>query len=286
MDKQIIRKINDLKNDRIHGANQLSIKALNILNLAIKETRADTIGNFVNEIETIATVIIKARSNMTSIANYISQLLNQIMVVSCAQKQLDYVKNIALIKANELIKYAREAALKAAEHGAEMITDQDTVITCSYSSTVCLTFEIAKKNELKFHVIIAESRYKEKAYGEISAKHLRQYQIPITIINDEDINKHVSRTNKVLTGADTILADGSVINGTPTCRLAQAASTANIPFYPICETAKINVKNINYKQLALEPGFDVIPSNLITAIVTEAGVIEPHDIANYIPRYQ
>lgn len=284
MDKQIIQKIKDLKNDRIHGANWLSIQALNILNLAIKETQADTVGNFVNEIKTIATAIIKARPSMTSIANYISQFLNQIIIVSQGQKQLDYVKNAAQVKTNEIIKYAKEAALKAAEHGAKMITDQDTIITCSYSSTVCKTFKIAKEKDLKFQVIIAESRDKDKSYGEISAKQLRQYQIPIIIINDEDVNKYVYKANKAFIGADTILDDGSVINGTPTCRLAQAASTAKIPFYSICETAKFYAKNIGDERPALEPGFEVIPSHLITAIITETGIIKPGHIINKISR--
>jgi translation initiation factor 2B subunit (eIF-2B alpha/beta/delta family) len=86
-------------------------------------------------------------------------------------------------------------------------------------------------------------------------------------------------------GADTILADGSLINGTSTYRLAQAASLANIPFYCICETAKFDYQNPDRKQPELEPGFELILSSLITAIITETGMIKPSDVANYIPMY-
>lgn len=284
MNPEIAQKINELANDRLHGANWLSIQAINTLNLAIKKSQTDNVADFVNEIKMTAAAITKARPNMISIANYTSQLLNQIIIVSQHQKRLDYIKDAAQVKANELIKFARESSLKAAEYGAEIITDRDTIITCSYSSTVCKTVEIAKGRAIKFQVIIAESRYKDKAYGEISAEQLNQYQIPATLIHDEDINRYAYKANKALAGADTILADGCLINGTPTYRLAQAASEAKIPFYCICETTKFDAQNSRRRQPELEPGFDLIPSGLITGIMTEAGMIKPGNVANYVSR--
>jgi translation initiation factor 2B subunit (eIF-2B alpha/beta/delta family) len=285
MNPEIAQKINELKNDRLHGASWLSVQAINLLSLTVKASQADTIADFLNELKMIAAAIIESRPNMTSIANYTSQFLNQLINLSQSQKHLDYVKNTAQVKINELIKFAQEITLKTAGHGAEMINDQDTIMTCSYSSTVCKTLEIAKERAIKFQVIIAESRYKENAYGEISAQQLRQHKIPTTVIRDQDMNRYVNKANKALVGADTILADGSLINGKPSYKLARTASLARIPFCSTCETAKIDVQDYHGKKPLLEPGFDLIPSDLITIFITEIGIIKPSDITNYISRY-
>lgn len=273
--------MNELKSDKLHGANWLSIQAINIMGVALYESTAITVAELMNELQITAAAIIETRPNMTSIANYISQLLNQIALICQEHKQLDYIKNIAQSRINELVKFVQEATLKAAENAAKMITDQDTIITCSYSSTVCNIFKIAQTRAIRFEVIIAESRCNDITYGEISAEQFKQHQISVTVIPDEDLNSYANKANKSFVGADTILIDGSLINGTPTYKLAQAASMAKISLYSVCETAKFDVLNQHHNQPDLEPGFDLIPSNLITGIITEAGTIKPRDVINF-----
>jgi len=282
MNPNIVERINELKNDKLHGANWLSVQAKKILHLAIQDSKAITITEFINELQRTATVITEARQNMISIANYTTRLLNRIIVDSQGQRQLASVKNIAQGKVNEFIKLIQETPLKAAENAAKIITDQDTIITCSYSSTVCNTFKVARGRTINFKVIIAESTHNNLAYGRISAEQLKQYQITVTVIPDEAMHRYVAKADKALVGTDTILTNGSLINGIPTYQLAQAASTAKIPFYAVCETAKFDVRNQYLNKPALEPGFDLIPASLITGIITEAGIIESVDVAKYI----
>ena len=281
MNPKILKKVNELKNDRLHGANWLSSQALNVMGLAMRESRAITAAELVNELNEIAAAITEARPSMTSIANYISQLLHQITLISQERKQMDDVKNSAQAKVKEFIKLVQEAPRKAAENAATMIADGDIIITCSYSSTVCKTFTISRERAKKFEVIIAESRCNDITYGEISAQQLKRHRIPTTVIPDKDINRYIEKTKKALVGADTILIDGSLINGTPTYKLAQAAATAKIPFYSVCETAKFDALNQHRKQPKLEPGFDLIPANLITGIITESGILKPRDVINF-----
>ena len=218
---------------------------------------------------------------MTSISNYISQLLHQINANSPGQKQLNNIKNAAQSKVIELVKLIQEATLKAAQNGVTMINDQDTIITCSYSSTVCTTFKIARERAIKFEVLIAESKYNSTKYGEISAEQIRLYQIPVTVITDASIKQYINKANKALVGADTIGTDGTLVNGTPTYKLAQEAAVAKIPLYPICETAKFDVLAQHRKSFHLEPGFDLIPPYLVTGIITEAGIIKPNEVRNF-----
>lgn len=285
MNPEIAQKINELKNDRLNGANWLSAQALNLLGFTIKTSQANTTTDFLDELKMTASAIAEARPNMISIENYACQFLNHIIDIAQNQKNLDFVKSAAQARVNKLIKFIKEATQRAAEHGAEMVNDQDTIITCSYSSTVCNTFKIARERAIKFKVIIAESRHKDNVYGEISAQQLKHYDISTRVIHDKEINRYAYESNKALVGTDTILSNGSTINGTPSYKLAQAASLAAIPFYSIGETAKIDIRNYHGKQSPLEPGFELIPAGLITAFITETGMIKSRDIPKYISRY-
>ncbi len=281
MNPKIAEKINEIKNDRLHGAGWMSREAINTLNLAVIESGAETVDVFVDEMKMVAAEIMAARPSMISIPNYISRLMHDIILSSQCQQQLGSLKNFAQTRANELITFSRQAAAKAAEYGAEIIGDKDTVMTCSYSSTVCQTFEIAKNKGIQFRVIIAESQYKGKFYGKISAGQISRHRIPVTVVHDKDIHHHVAEATEALVGADTVLSDGSVINGTPTYRLARAASRANIPFYSVCETVKFDTRNRQDKQPGPEPGFVKTPSDMITGIITEAGILKPDQVKLY-----
>jgi len=282
LNTKVIDKINKLKNDRVHGAGWLARQAVSILNLAINESQAQTVAEFVEEIQTVAAELVKARPSITPIANYINQFLQQITLRAQSEKNLASLKSFAKAKGNELIRSSVRAVSKAVEYGCGIITDLDTVITCSYSSTVCKVLELSRQRETRFRVIIAESRFGDKAYGEITAEQLMRHQIPVEIIRDENIQLRISKADKVLVGADSITADGYLINGIPTFTLAQAAKKKKIPFYTICETAKFDTQGYTTKAPELEPGFDKTPLNLVTGIVTEKGTMQPSLVIAYI----
>ena len=282
MNSKLIEEINDLKNDDIHGASGLSLHALNTLNLAVSESGAKTIAEFVKEIEEVAEQLASARPNITPIANYSNQFLHQIIMKSQGEHDFEALRSFAEKKGKELIKSATKAFSKTVEYASGIISDLDTVITCSYSSTVCQILELASQRETRFRVIIAESRHNDKAYGEITAKQLMQYQIPVEMVPDANINFRISKADKALVGADSITGDGYLINGKPTFSLAQVAKSKNIPLYVACESSKFTIRGYVTKSAELEPGFDKIPLDLVTAIITEKGTMLPGLVMSYI----
>lgn len=282
MNSKLIEEINDLKNDDIHGASGLSLHALNTLNLAVSESGAKTIAEFVKEIEEVAEQLASARPNITPIANYSNQFLHQIIMKSQGEHDFEALRSFAEKKGKELVKSATKAFSKTVEYASGIISDLDTVITCSYSSTVCQVLEIASQRETRFRVIIAESRHNDKAYGEITAKQLMQYQIPVEMVPDANINFRIAKADKALVGADSITGDGYLINGKPTFSLAQAAKSKNIPLYVACESSKFTIRGYVTKSAELEPGFDRIPLDLVTAIITEKGTMLPGLVMSYI----
>lgn len=279
---KVAERINRLKGDRIHGAGWLSRQSVNTLKLAIAESQAQTVTDLVEEIKVIAAELMQARPAMTPIANYVSQFLHQIIQRSQQEKDLSSLKSFAVAEGNKIIKSSAKALIKAVEYGCGIINDLDTVITCSYSSTVCKVFELAKQKETEFRVIVAESRSVGQVYGEITAEHLRKHSIPVEVIPDDKINSRIARASKALVGADSITADGYLINGVPTFTLAQAANRHKIPFYTVCETAKLDVRGYMTEASTLEPGFDKTPLELVTGIITEKGTMKPSLVIAYM----
>jgi translation initiation factor eIF-2B subunit delta len=282
MNSKVLKEITQLKNDDIHGASWLSLHAINTLILAVSESQAVTVADFTREIKEVAEELASARPNITPIANYVNQFLHLIITGSQKETDLDALRSSIEVKGEELVKSATKAFSKAVEYACGIIGDLDTIITCSYSSTVCQAVELAGQREARFRVIVAESKFNDKAYGEITAKQLMKRHIPVEIVADGEINLRISKADKALVGADSITADGYLVNGKPTLLLAQAAKNKRIPFFVVCESAKFTIRGYMAKSKELEPGFDKIPIDLVTGIITEKGTMQPDLVIAYI----
>jgi methylthioribose-1-phosphate isomerase len=108
----------------------------------------------------------------------------------------------------------------------------------------------------------------------------------------------------VLTGADRIAADGSVANKVGTYNLAVLARHHNVPFVVVAPASTIDLNTPDGASIPVEhrpaeevaslagqpvapagtqaynPAFDVTPPALLTAIVTELGVMQPVTAGN------
>jgi translation initiation factor 2B subunit (eIF-2B alpha/beta/delta family) len=282
MNSKVFEEITKLKNDYVHGASWLSLHAINTLILAASESQVATVSEFIQEIKEVAQELTSARPSITPITNYANQFLHQIIMMSQNENNVEALKSFAEAKGKELVKSATKAVSKAVEYACGIISDLDTIVTCSYSSTVCQVLELARQRETRFRVIAAESKYNDKAYGEITAEQLMKYQIPVEIVPDAKINLSISKADKALVGADSITADGYLINGKPTLPLAQAAKIKKIPFYVVCESAKFTIPCHLIKPTELEPSFDKTPLDLVTGIITEKGTMQPNLVIAYI----
>jgi translation initiation factor eIF-2B subunit delta len=275
---EIERGIEEIRADRLHGASQLSRQALEVLKLVI-EKGSDTKDDFLEGLKNVGNRLIKVRPGMAPIANLVARLIYEVFQVS-KEKELDSLRNFAYSKTEELERSSKIALEKAAAQGAEIIEDNDRIMTCSYSSTVKEIFRIVSGGEKKVRVWILESKDKDKSYGKIMADELCREGIFARLVPDIAIKDCITEVRKVLVGADSVLRDGSLINGLPTYELALAAK-GKLPFYVVCETLKFNPR-VSSMQVKLEEGFDLIPPELITEIITEAGVFKPENLAPHM----
>lgn len=133
----------------------------------------------------------------------------------------------------------------------------------------------------------------------LTAWELEADGIPVTLIADNAAGFMISRNevDAVIVGADRIAANGDVANKIGTYTLAVLAQRHAIPFYVAAPLSTIDVRIADGSMIAIEerdadevrgyggqswsppgvlvrnPVFDVTPAELVTALITEQGVV-------------
>jgi methylthioribose-1-phosphate isomerase len=130
--------------------------------------------------------------------------------------------------------------------------------------------------------------------------------VPSELITD-NMAAHIIKTcgvNAIVVGADRIAANGDTANKIGTYGLAVIAKHHKVPFYVAAPTPTIDLQAQGGDAIVIEerscyevvrikgvsiapkgvkvrhPAFDVTPASLITALITEKGVISPVTRAN------
>jgi len=173
-------------------------------------------------------------------------------------------------------------------------------MTHSYSSTVAATLKEAFNKYGNISVIATRSG--PGGSGAITARELVGYGIPVTFIDDTAVGLYIPMVNKVIIGADRICADGKIVNGVGSYQLAIAAEKTRIPLYVLCDSLKF-APRLKSEEIDLEekepseviesgrlppgvkvknPYFDITPLELVTGIVTEAGLYSREQVLGYI----
>ncbi|MFL5448450.1 MAG: S-methyl-5-thioribose-1-phosphate isomerase [Gemmatimonadales bacterium] len=157
------------------------------------------------------------------------------------------------------------------------------------------------------HVIVPETRPLLQG-SRLTAWELQRAGVPVTLIADSMVASRLrlGDVRAVFVGADRIARNGDVANKIGTYGLALAARAHKIPFYVAAPSSTIDVATPNGAAIPIEerspeeimawrgqrsapigvgvwnPAFDVTPAELITAIVTDRGVVAPKDVARII----
>ncbi|HLK10294.1 MAG TPA: S-methyl-5-thioribose-1-phosphate isomerase [Candidatus Binatia bacterium] len=192
-------------------------------------------------------------------------------------------------------------------HGAALLEDGATVLThCNAGAlatagygTALGVIRAAREAGKRIQVIACETRPFLQG-ARLTAWELKKDRIPVTLVTD-NMAGHLmqrGRVSAVVVGADRVAANGDVANKIGTYGHAVLAHRHAIPFYvaaplstvdlacsrgeriPIEERPAREVTHVLDRQVApsgikvINPAFDVTPSELITAIITERGVAQ------------
>ncbi|MEE9324661.1 MAG: hypothetical protein V3U90_03805 [Dehalococcoidia bacterium] len=280
MNSRIASDIRRIAQDRSHGASWLAREALRVLKGSVEENRAETAAGFLEDMSSISKELVSARPSMAPIANYIARFLYTVHLKGEEGVGGEALRNLAGLSLQRLLDDATQAIEQVAHHASELLQDGGKVLTCSYSSTVNRVFEVARDDGKNLYIIVAQSLSPQGiAYGKITARHLKAKGLTTEIIPDSSLTDGVSRADKVLVGADSVLKDGSIINGIPTLQVALAARERGVPVYCACEMAKLSPWSYLGLEVPLEEGFQRVPAELIQAIVTEEGVMQESSLS-------
>lgn len=138
------------------------------------------------------------------------------------------------------------------------------------------------------HVWVGETRPLLQG-SRLTAWELASLGIPFEVIADSAAASLMAsgRVDCVITGADRIAANGDVANKIGTYALAVAAHYHSIPLYVVAPTTTLDADSATGADIPIEerdpdeltarfsahnPAFDVTPSELVAAIVTEEGI--------------
>jgi methylthioribose-1-phosphate isomerase len=203
--------------------------------------------------------------------------------------------------ARELHEQQCEADRRMGELGAELFEPGDRALThCNTGALatggigtaggVLLT---AWRAGRLAHVWVDETRPLLQG-ARLTAWELQRAEVPFELIADSAAGSLMARglVDRVVVGADRIAANGDVANKVGTYPLAVMAARHDVPFYvaaprstldPATPTgAEIPIEERDASEVtaaapagtrAANPAFDVTPADLVTAIVTEAGVL-------------
>lgn len=171
-------------------------------------------------------------------------------------------------------------------------------LACGQFGTALGVVQVAHNAERPIHVWVDETRpYLQGA--RLTAWELAQAGVPHTLIPDVAAGYLMSRgeVDVILVGADRVAANGDTANKVGTYSLAVLAARNGVPFYVCAPTSSVDLATPDGTAIPIEerkaeevlsfrgvriappdtdvrnPSFDVTPADLITAIVTEEGVI-------------
>ncbi|GIW94080.1 MAG: methylthioribose-1-phosphate isomerase [Pirellulaceae bacterium] len=213
-----------------------------------------------------------------------------------------------LEEAHAIFEEDRRMCRAIGSHGAGLLRSVRAVLThcntgglatAEYGTALSIIFTAQDQGHL-LHVYVDETRPLWQG-ARLTAWELGQRGIPVTVICDSMAGwlMRTGRVQAVLVGADRIAANGDTANKIGTYSLAVLARAHNLPFYVAAPSSTFDLTIPNGDAIPIEqrppdevvapfgrriapeninvfnPAFDVTPAELVTAIVTERGVIQP-----------
>ncbi len=291
MAKEILKTVREIKNLHIQGKSSVRKAIVLALKKSAEQSRAKTILAFRREMEKAAHELISARPTEPEARTAIRIILK---AASIQSQRLEEIKHETIKAASDYEKNRAEAMKTIAEFGANLIPHHAIIFTHCHSHTV---EEILKKARHKIEYVIA-TETRPLFQGRITATELAKAGIKVKMIVDSAASRFMYQADMLLTGADAVLSEGSVINKIGTAQLSLVAGKEDVPHYvatsshcfepmsyygipeeieerPSSEIWEKKLKGLEIKN----PAFDVTPAHFVKGIITEKGVFSPEGLA-------
>ncbi len=223
-------------------------------------------------------------------------------------EDLEFLRKCLLEQAQSLCEEDRAANKSIGEKGQVLLPPNGRILTicnagalatCGYGTALGVIRAAHERGKVK-QVWVCETRPVLQG-ARLTVWELMQDKIPATLITDNMAGYLMSqhKVDTVVTGADRIAANGDAANKIGTYSLAVLAKHHHLPFYIAAPWSTIDMNITSGQAIPIEerngeevrqlrgqyitvpevevynPAFDVTPGELISGIITEAGVITP-----------
>lgn len=294
----------------VRGAPAIGVAAAFGVAFGARDIAAAGFGEFYAELEKVCATLAATRPTAVNLFWALDRMRTRARQL--AGSPLDDIRTELL---NEALAVAAEdeASNRAmGRHGAVLIPDGARILThCNAGAlatggygTALGVIRAAVESGKSVSVLADETRPFLQG-ARLTAWELHKDGIPVTLICDNMAGALMRQgeIDGVIVGADRIAANGDVANKIGTYSVAVLAREHGLPFYvaaplstidrniadgdqiPIEERDAIEVTHCGATRLAPEgirvrnPAFDVTPARLVTAIITERGVVRGDYVA-------
>jgi len=289
---------------QVRGAPALGIAAAFGILLGLKRCRAKDYKELLRQIKKTARYLGTARPTAINLFWGLERM--QATAEKNKEKSVPQIRISLLAQATQILEQDKAVCRKIGRNGARLIKKGMRILThcnagglatADYGTALGVLFQ-AKKQGKNIEVFVDETRPLLQG-ARLTTWELLQAGISATLITDSTAGMLMSqrRIDCVIVGADRIARNGDAANKIGTYSLATLARAHRIPFYiaapvstfdlsiksgkeiPIEERSPDEVREVLGKRIAprrvpvYNPAFDVTPARLISAIITEKGII-------------
>ena len=304
--RQLQDVVEAIQSLRVRGAPAIGVAAAYGVVLGLQSVREDSADRFLKHFKLVSETLAASRPTAVNL-NWALQRLNQLTSLNNSLEP-HQLHDRLLQEAQAIQDEDRQTCDQIGRHGAHLMPHQAGVLThCNAgglatagSGTALAVLLAAHTDGHQIHVLVDETRPLLQG-ARLTTWELGQHGIPNTLICDSMAAWAMKqgRVEAVITGADRIAANGDAANKIGTYALAVLAQQHQIPFYIAAPASTFDLSIESGDQIPIEerngqeithgfgtqtapddattwnPAFDVTPAQLITALVTEHGIIQP-----------
>lgn len=284
----------DIASMEIRGAATIARAAAEALAAEARESDASDPAAFRSGMRAAARTLRDTRPTAVSLPNALRFVLNGMSGQSVATLESSVAATV-----DTFVSDLESAQDRLGRIGANRLRDGDVIMTHCHSTDALATVEKAVDAGKHIEAVVKETRPRKQ--GHITARQLREMGVPVTLIVDNAAHRYLNDVDHVVVGADSIAADGSVINKIGTSSLAVSARDRGTPIMVAAQTLKLHPDTLTGHTVEIEmrdedeviessvredigdievlnPAFDVTPPRHVDAIVTERGQFPPESI--------
>lgn len=304
----LVEVIDSIKTMAVRGAPAIGASAAYGLALVAARSRARGVDQLYKELEAAAIELARARPTAVNLKWALERVLREVRELDI--HDVDELRGAVLHAAETIAEEDIRINQAMGAYGAAELPDPATVIhhcntgalaTVDHGTALGVVLSAHLQGK-RIHVLVDETRPRLQG-AKLTAWELDQAQIPYDIITDNAAGYFLAQgdVDAVLVGADRVAANGDVANKIGTYMLALAAHDNKVPFYcvapgstfdlcsptgaaiPIEERDPDEVLEIFHHgkpiapvgSSARNPAFDITPHRLVSAFITEYGVLRP-----------